>query len=251
MSFSYKFTFCTLVTKYDEYKEMVLSAKKVGFDGEDVEFLYFDNFNSNGFDGFNGINRAIKEARGEYLIFCHQDILFNYDDRKNLENCIQELEEIDSRWAVAGNAGVREDGRAIMRITDPNNINVQRGGFPGEVVSLDENFLVINRKQSISCSTYLSGFHLYGTDICQNAIDMGLKSYVINFHLLHKSPGNIDDSFYKSREKFINFYNKRKKPKLIWTMCTVFYISNNKLINFLYKFNFVIKLNKKIKKCLK
>ena len=63
------FSFCTLVTRLDEYMEMVESAQGAGFDGEDVEFLYFDNREINKYDGYSAINRAIKEAKGKYLIF--------------------------------------------------------------------------------------------------------------------------------------------------------------------------------------
>lgn len=251
LKFLYKFTFCTLVTNIEEYNDMVESAKKAHFVGHDIEYLYFNNKDSNQFDGFNGINRAIKEANGEYLIFCHQDILFSFDTRDILENRINELEEFDAKWAVAGNAGVRYDGKAIMRISDPNNKDIQRGEFPGKVISLDENFLVINRKQSVYCSTGLSGFHLYGTDLCQNAIDLGLSAYAINFHLLHKSAGNIDDSFYLARSEFIKFYNVRKKYKVIWTMCTVFYVSSSVFNSFIYRFKFIIELDKKINKYFK
>lgn len=246
--FSYKFTFCTLVTRRDEYNEMVLSAKKAGFDDEDVEFLYFDNFQSNKFDGFSGINAALRVSNGEYLIFCHQDILFNYDKKDKLEQCLQELEELDSKWAIAGNAGIRNDGKAIMRISDPNHNNLKRGNFPEKVISLDENFIVINRKLNVSCSYGLSGFHLYGTDLCQNALDLGLNSYVIDFHLLHKSGGNVDENFYKSRSEFIKFYENRVQTKLIWTMCTAFIVSNFKFINSIINSDLMLK---KVRKILK
>lgn len=97
--FEKKFTFCTLVTRFDEYIEMVESAKKAGFD-DDIEYIYFDNEESNQFDGYSGINRALKVAQGEYLIFCHQDILFNYDQRPQLEKCLHELEGKDPNWVI-------------------------------------------------------------------------------------------------------------------------------------------------------
>lgn len=62
LTFSYKFTFCTLVTKYEEYREMIGSARNIGFNGTNVEFLFFDNIKSNKYDCYSGINRAIREA---------------------------------------------------------------------------------------------------------------------------------------------------------------------------------------------
>mgnify|MGYP003609189567 CR=1 FL=1 len=247
-NFECRFTFCTLVTKKDEYNEMVLSAKSIGFDKDDTEFIYFDNINSNDFDGFIGINHALKVSKGEYLIFCHQDILFNHDKRNQLEKCLSELEGLDKKWAVAGNAGIRNDGKSIMRISDPNHTNIARGNFPEKVISLDENFIIINRKVNVGCSYGLSGFHLYATDICQNAIDLGLSSYVINFHLLHKSAGKIDHSFYKSRSEFISFYKKSVRTKIIWTMCTSFIISNREFIGLIINSNVLLKRVRKLLK---
>lgn len=242
--FKYKFTFCTLVTKYAEYEEMINSAKNAGFDGIDVEYLYFDNKNSNVYDGYSGINRAIREAQGEYLIFCHQDIIFHDDQRYQLEQCLTELEVLDSTWAIAGNAGRDEHGYCAVRISDPNGANVREGQFPYSVSSLDENFLVINRKNNIGCSVGLSGFHLYGTDLCLNAIDLGYKAYAIDFHLLHKSVGTLDKSFFDSREQFIEFYRLRRQTKVIYTMCTIFLISKYKIL--LRLFDKTEKFRKKI-----
>lgn len=201
VAFEKKITFCTLVTNLEEYMEMVASAKLKGFVGDDVEFLYFDNKISNKYDGYSGINKAIKQAKGEYLIFCHQDIVFHDDDRQQFDECLNELEMKDPNWAVVGNAGLQSHGQGIARITDPNQMNLSAGSFPEQVISVDENFIVINRKHSFCCSSNLFGFHFYGLDLCQNARELGLNTYVINFHLLHKSAGKLDASFYSSKKE--------------------------------------------------
>ena len=90
-TFDKRFSFCSLVTDLDEYQEMVTSAKRAGFDGDDVEFLYSDNSQKNNLDGFAGFNRFNADATGEYLVFCHQDVLFSFDNRKVLENQLAEL----------------------------------------------------------------------------------------------------------------------------------------------------------------
>ncbi|WP_407545647.1 acyl esterase [Acinetobacter baumannii] len=211
LKFEKKFTFCTLVTRFDEYMEMVESARLAGFD-EKVEFLYFDNKNSNQFDGYSGINRALKEAKGEYLIFCHQDILFKYDSRDDLEQRILEIENIDPNWAVLGNAGKSEAGHTYVRISDPVFPYLKKGILPSQVMSLDENFLILNRKHNLSTtSSILNGFHFYAIDLCQNAKNLGLKSYVIDFHLYHKSPGNVDQSYFDVQKAYIQLLYQRKQ----------------------------------------
>ena len=231
--FSQKFEFFTLVTRFEEYKEMVNSAKKSGFDRNDVSFTYFDNKNKNEFDGFSGLNEALRSSNAEYIIYCHQDILFNYDDYNKLINCIEKLNTIDPLWAVAGNAGKTENGHLKIKITDPNGLEQTKGPFPSKVISLDENFLIINNRYNVSSSYSMWGFHLYGIDLCTNAINLGLKCYVIDFHLYHKSAGNIDRSFYESREKFIKVQYERLKRKFFSTTCTSFYVTNNIILNFI------------------
>lgn len=237
LSFDKKYTFCTLVTRYDEYLEMVESAKNAGFDTEDIEYLYFDNQVTNQIDGFEAVNRALKEAKGEYLIFCHQDILFKFDRRSVLDQRLIELENKDKNWVLAGNAGKSPHGKAASRITDPNSIDCAKNveNMPFLVESLDENFIVINRKHQIATSSAaLKGFHLYALDLCQNAKYLGLNAYVINFHLLHKSGGNVDSSYFKAQDNYTDLIRKRRQFAYLPAVCFTFFATPFKWIN---KFN--------------
>lgn len=242
-----KYSFCTLVTNIDEYVEMIQSAKNAGFDRADVEFFYFDNVGQNSQDGFSGINNAFNKVNGKYLIFCHQDILFKFDNIDKLDQCIAELESKDPSWAVIGNAGKKETGKIVLRITDPHGENSNIGDFPEEVVSLDENFLILNRSLNLSTSVELNGFHLYGLDICRNANYLGYKNYVIDFHLWHKSGGKIDKSFVMAQEAYATLEHKRKNKNFYTTTCTNFYASSNSFLNYIFKFKIVLKIYKKMR----
>lgn len=242
--FDKQFSFCTLVTRYDEYLEMVDSAKQAGFSGNDVEFLYFDNKISNQYDGYSGINKALRVVQGKYLIFCHQDILFKFDTRAILEQRIAELETLDPNWAVAGNAGKNKFGQVKIRISDAGYSDLHKGDLPAEVMSVDENFIIINRTQNISCSAVMAGFHIYGTDLCQNAGDLGLKSYVINFHLFHKSPGNVDQSYFDAQKAFMQLQYHRKQSQFIWAMCSSFFVSHSQLRSWLFSRSWLIAIIK-------
>lgn len=246
-NFTKKYSFCTLVTNFDEYLEMIQSAQAAGFDRDDVEFFYFDNIGENSQDGFSGINKAFTNVRGKYLIFCHQDIVFKFDNIDKLDQCIAELEMKDPYWAVLGNAGKKETGEIVLRITDPHGENTNIGNFPEEVVSLDENILILNRSLNLSTSFELSGFHLYGLDICRNANYLGYKNYVIDFHLLHKSGGRIDKSFINSQKIYESLEYKRKNKNFYTTTCTSFYVGSNLILNYLFKVKLFFKLYKKIK----
>lgn len=234
-SYQFEYTFCTLMTNPQEYAEMLESAVHAGFDEKNTEFLCMDNSNGNQFDGYSGINRAIVEAQGRYLIFCHQDVLFCFDKKTVLDECLQELNQIDPRWAIAGNAGKNTYGRTKIRITDPHTVNIATGSFPERVMSLDENFLVINLENSVFCSGNMAGFHLYATDFCLNAQESDFSCYVINFHLKHKSGGKVDQRYFSAMHELIGIHSSRKSTKIVYTVCLSFLLSNS--IFFVYVFN--------------
>jgi len=247
-NYKVKFSFCSLVTRIDEYHEMIASAKQAGFDGDDVEFLYIDNSNENLCDGFSGYNRFLLEAEGQYIVYCHQDILFEFDRREVLEERIREINKIDPMWAILGNAGKAHNSLPIARITDPNADNITLGVLPGRVMTVDENFLVINRKNPISCSGQMKGFHLYATDLCQNAEYLGYSCYVIDFHLRHKSGGNADESYNAVQMDFMNLSRRRKQPQVIQAMCSRFYVSSSRILMALFNNNKILNLHKSLKK---
>lgn len=249
-NYSKRFSICSLVTDLDEYQEMLNSAKKAGFDGDDVEYLFADNTQGNTLDGFSGFNRFDAEATGEYLIMCHQDVLFDFDTRQVLEDRIAELDRLDSDWALAGNAGKSHSGHAIIRISDPLTANIKQGNFPAKVQTLDENILVYDRKKPIVCSNQLSGFHLYGSDLCLNAEALGYSNYVIDFHLLHKSTGNPNEAYFAIQKNLMDLHRQRKQSAVIQAMCSRFYVSSSRLGMALMNRAWLLNLHKSITKKL-
>lgn len=225
-----KYSICTLVTDLEEYQKMKNSFHELGFDDNNSEFIYVDNKN-NKYDAYEGINKLINCSSGRYIIVCHQDIELLDDDEKKLDFLLNELYKIDSNWSVAGNAGGISLGKLSIRISDPHGKNVKVGNFPQIVNSLDENFLILRRDANLGLSHNLNGFHLYGTDICFLAKIRGYNSYVIDFHLLHKSPGNVSNDFFKLRKDFISKYQIAFKPRIIQTTCTNMFISSSRLLN--------------------
>ncbi len=99
---------------------MVESFVSRGFTPDDCEYFYIDNSRighrppthavpgpaeSNRFDAFRGYNLFLSEARGEFIVLCHQDILLLEDGRAELEQRLCELTAHDPEWALCGNAG--------------------------------------------------------------------------------------------------------------------------------------------------
>jgi hypothetical protein len=231
----YKYSICTLVSRPAEYKEMVDSFMAAGFDEKSCEYLYIDNSNKNKYEAFAGINKFLVEARGKYIIICHQDILIKYDNRVILEKRIKEIDDLDPAWAIVSNGGGAEIQKIVIRITETDQVFKKAGHTPEKVKSVDENFILVKRDANLALSSDLKGFHLYGTDLCIIAEVLGYSAYVINFNLLHKSTGNRDDSFYKLQKELLARYTKVFRGRFIQTTITKFYLSGsrtgNKILN--------------------
>lgn len=215
------YTVGTLVTKPDDYDAMVATFQERGFTPDKAEFLYIDNTGAKQTCAFRGLNAILNAARGRRVILCHQDVRLIGDGRSHLDSCLADLDHIDPAWALAGNAGAVATGQLAIRITDPHGTNRSVGQLPARVMSLDENFIVVRAKARLGFSNDLTGFHLYGPDICLNADVMGWHSYVINFHLAHLSAGNKDTSFAKMEQAFQQKWSQAFAPRWMQTTCTL------------------------------
>ena len=187
------FHFFTLLTRLDQYDRMRESICAAGFDEENSAFTTLDNRAGNAHDPYRAIGEAVQTAQAPYVVFCHQDLLFDqghgYDD---LVRVLAELERRDPSWAVVGNAGLNSRFEHIRALTDHAGEHLS-GEKPGRVLSLDENFLVIKRASGLACSEGLSGFHIYATDLCLNAYRAGHSAYVVDFRVTHLGT-SLDDA---------------------------------------------------------
>jgi len=179
-------------------------------------------------------------AKGRYIIICHQDIVLLNDNLAQLENCIAELNKLDPKWALLGNAGGKSLGYTSLRLTDPHGDH-NTGGFPMKVQSLDENFILIRKDANLGASSDLEGFHFYGFDLCLVAAMRGYSAYVVDFHLQHLSPGKISQDFIKCKTRLIRKYQQLFSGNFFQTTCTSFYISGNAMLNSIFNHPLTIK----------
>lgn len=215
------YTVATLVTRKGEYAEMLASFAAAGFDTPDCEFIEIDNTGVRQLCAFEGLNAALNTARGRHIILCHQDVRLTHDTRADLNRALSELDRRDPAWALAGNAGGTAPGKLAIRISDPHGKDQRVGYFPARGQSLDENFIVVRANARIGFSHDLSGFHLYGADICQMAEVAGHTAYVIDFHLTHLSPGRRDHAFALAEAAFERKWHRALAPRWVQTTCTL------------------------------
>jgi len=193
-----------------------------GFAAPDCEFLYLDNSAGNRFDAYAGYNLFLRAARGEYVILCHQDVQLLSDGRDRLEAVIAELDKLDPHWGLFGNAGGLRSGAVAIRISDAGHGDdvAQGGPFPVACQTLDENFIVVRAAANLALSADLSGFHMYGTDICAVAALLGYTAYVVDFHLRHADVGIVPDVFAGQAVNLVNKYARTMWPVVLTTTCT-------------------------------
>jgi hypothetical protein len=226
----YRFSICTLVTRHDEYERMLESCRQAGF-GDDCEYLHVDNSEGNAYEAYRAFNLFLQRAQGRYVIVCHQDVELRHDRRADLEQRIAEVEALDPRWALIGNAGCIDlEHRAIWISDGPSGRFYSRGErFPQRVQSLDENFILVRKDANLAVSADLDGFHFYGTDICVLADILGWNAYVVAFHLYHRSAGKVDESFHRLRTRVEQKYRRALRSRHVQTTMTRLYLSGHAL----------------------
>ena len=214
------FSICTLVTRRAEYDEMLATFLRCGFGEGDCEYLFIDNSEGNRHDTYSGTARFLAEARGHYVILCHQDVLLLDDDRGVLEARLEALTRLDPNWGLCGNAGGNRMGENYVRISDPHGDDRTVGPLPARVMSLDENFILVRREAGLAVSGDLSGFHLMGTDLCVLASVIGRSAWVIDFHLRHKSGGRLNADYWAAKSALTTKYREAFTPRWMNAMCS-------------------------------
>lgn len=241
------FSICTLVTDLSEYHQMCESFSNAGFSNENSDFIYIDNSKNNKYDAYEGVRKFLNSSKNKYIIICHQDILLKFDNYITLLQRIDEMDHLDKTWAILGNAGHNSFNDFRLRITDPHGENRYKGPLPAKVYDLDENFILIKNSAQLSLSNNIGGFHFYATDLCLIADILGFSSYVIDFHLYHKSAGNCDTSFFEAKKRFIKKYTYAFRPRYMKTTCTKFFISGYSILNKLMMNKHMYSIRKRLK----
>ena len=133
-------------------------------------------------------NSALREAKGDILVFVHQDVYLPEGWINRVRSAIEVLSVRDPDWAVLGVWGVKNDGGYAGYVYWQG---VAGKHFDGgiEVVSLDEMVLILRRTSMLSFDENLRGFHMYGADLCLEAARRGMRSYVVSAFCIHNAKG--------------------------------------------------------------
>jgi hypothetical protein len=216
----------TFVTDRDAYAQMRQSFGEAGFTAEHASFTELTGAGrADEPEPYSTITNLVSTLSEPFFILCHQDLRLDQGHGiDDLVRVVRDLEERDDRWSVAGNAGGSRALRVVRSLTDPHG-GATDDSFPAPVHSLDENFLLIRTGTAIRCSPELRGFHLYGTDLCLNALAQRSQPYVIDFRVRHLSRGTRDEDYARARDRFVARWSPRFVACYVRTTVDVFFLS--------------------------
>lgn len=163
------------------------------------------------------LNCGIEQAENDICVLCHQDVRFPHnwvDDLKVLK---------DLEFGAAGVWGINEQGFCAGHVIEPRG-HWKSGVLPSKAVTLDELLLIIRKSSGLRFDESLSGWHLYGADICFEAFERGLTNYIIDACVRHLSTGNIDNAFTKCKLELTEKWQKRGKRGDFRTPNTTIYL---------------------------
>jgi len=206
------------VNDFQSYDLCVRNSFKKESGSAKVELIPIDN-TSNKLSIPEALNRGLESAGGEIIVFCHQDVKFPEKWENNLLEQISVIEEKHRDWGVLGTFGVAMNGMFAGHIIDPSG-HFHCLPLPAEVQSLDEHCLIIKRNSGLCFDRALGGYHMYGADLCIQALADGLKNFAIDAPVEHLSSGKVDEDFIEATDKLYQKWKDRNPPlSVIQTTC--------------------------------
>ncbi len=134
-------------------------------------------------------NGGLDATEAPIVIFAHQDVYFPPGWEKRLAAAIEEIEKTDPDWALLAPFGMAR-GRARRHLGPVWSTSLGRivgavpdGPHPAQ--SFDELVIVMRRDAGLRFDEALPGFHLYGLDIVQTALEAGRGAHVAPLPLVH------------------------------------------------------------------
>lgn len=165
------------------------------------------------------LNYAGNKANGKYIVFLHQDIIF--EEENFLEKLVGYCEKYN--FGIAGVAGIK-DGKSYSKIYhgyDRRRIskNVNKIDKVIEVDSLDECLLIIPKNifEENNFRDIGKTWHLYGVDFCLQMQDIDKKVLLFPLSLWHYSSGNsFNLNYFYAIKNLCNVTLNRKNISTFW-----------------------------------
>lgn len=201
------------VNKKEIYERLLLpSIKKQKY--KDYEIIVVDTNNKPFSSGANALNYGASLAKGDVLLFCHQDIEFIDNDSFNtISNYCN-----SNNFGIAGVAGIVKTGMKKKDYTiyssvlnGPEKIQVGvKNTTVMNVDTLDECFFII-KKNNFSNFINYDSWHLYAVEYCLRSKKNNQSVVLLPVNIFHESPGwSLDKSYWNTLLKVAKDYEETK-----------------------------------------
>lgn len=213
----------SIICAYNNRSILKKSLERSLLEQKEIEYEYLPiNAKEYGFvSASETLNYAGKEAAGEYILFVHQDVIF--EDPLTLKK----IEEWcnNHKFGIAGVAGgINQNGKVIVFS------NIHHGERHEKVCkqtldtakcvdTLDECLLIIPQKifKRYKFSDLGKTWHLYGTDYSLKMKSYGYSSWVIPIDIWHLSKGaSLNSNYYSTIYQLCHLY--KESGKIITTI---------------------------------
>ena len=185
----------------------------------EYELILMDNTTGKFKSAAEALNKGGNKAKGEYIMFVHQDIDLESDGcLKNIENISNRLNNL----GIAGAAGrTNYKPQTITNIKDgipPKSVSPETFNEPVKVQTLDECLVIIPKnvfKKIKFDEKVCNDWHLYAVDYSLSVKKLGLNAYVIPLFAYHRSKAySLSEKYYETLKKVLS---KHKTNKVIFT----------------------------------
>jgi len=199
-------SFVTCVNNKQQYISYVVNSLFKSDTTKQYEMIPIFNFN-NDYSASQALNIGRDKAKGDIIVFCHQDVRFFDRWITLLYDRVSQIEKTDKLWGVLGTAGINQkddttgvvyNGKRKMQWSATVRAAVSK------TQTLDEHCLIIRKNSNLRFDEQtFDGFHFYGCDLALDALSRGLNNYGILCPLVHEGSGSLGSG----REEFMRLLN--------------------------------------------
>jgi len=153
----------------------------------------------------------LSSSEDRITVLLHQDV---YLPLGWIHRVMHLCAQLPADWAVAGVCGMDSSSIIHGHVWASGLGRVIGEPFePITCVSLDEVVLIVRSGFDVNFDPKMPGFHLYGTDICQQALQAGLGVYAIDAPIIHNSrPVAFLDQGYWEAYRYLQRKWKHRLP---------------------------------------
>jgi GT2 family glycosyltransferase len=156
------------------------------------ELILVDNTTQQYKSASNALNKGAQDAKGDYLMFVHQDVLLG--PRYNLKYAEEVLAGLSDLGAAGVAGSARNGGFSIIHQGIPPRPVPSHLGMTKPVCTqtLDECLIMVPKsvfKTIQFDEKTCDDWHLYAIDYCLSLANLGFNIYVIPMYVYHQSLG--------------------------------------------------------------